>query len=47
MLKDIVMNIEFIDKDISPWSGLVLMEKMMYRMNLSDAFSAVVTHTRL
>lgn len=38
--KDIVMNIEFIDKDISPWSGLVLMEKMMYRMNLSDAFSA-------
>jgi len=35
------MSIEFIDKDISPWSGLVLLEKMMNRMNLSEILSTV------
>ena len=39
--KATIMSIEFIDKDISPWSGLVLMEKMMHRMNLSEILSTV------
>ena len=39
--KTAIMSIEFIDKDISPWSGLVLLEKMMNRMNLSEILSTV------
>ena len=39
--KATIMSIEFIDKGISPWSGLVLMEKMMNRMNLSEILSTV------
>lgn len=35
------MGIEFIDKDISPWSGLILLKKMMDRMNIDEALSSV------
>jgi len=37
--KATIMSIEIIDKDICPWSGLVLMWKMMDRMSLIEILS--------